>query len=74
MFKPKEDIQKQFEQDGVDTKKQMIFSWGAGITAWIEETAAVLAGASKTSIFDGSYQEYSKHGKPDFSNPNWEEK
>lgn len=72
-FIPKEDISKQLEKDGLDTSKKMIFSCGGGITACINEVAAIMVGAEDTAIFDGSYQEYSKYGKPDFSKENWEE-
>lgn len=72
-FKNKEDLQRIFEEENIDTGKSIVFSCGGGVTACIGETAAVLVGAKHTSIFDGSFQEYSKLGEPDFSNPDWEE-
>ncbi|CAI2377059.1 unnamed protein product [Moneuplotes crassus] len=65
-FKPKEEISKQMEDDGVDGSKHIIFSCGAGVTACINELAAKIAGVEKTSIYDGSFQEYSTKGKPDY--------
>jgi thiosulfate/3-mercaptopyruvate sulfurtransferase len=54
------------DEDKIDTSKHLVFSCGGGITACINETAARIAGATKTSIYDGSFQEYSQKGKPDF--------
>ncbi|CAI2374942.1 unnamed protein product [Moneuplotes crassus] len=65
-FKSKEEISKQMEEDGVDTRKHIVFSCGSGVTACISELAAEVVGVEKTSVYDGSYTEYSKRGKPDF--------
>lgn len=72
-FRSKEEIQQILNDDGVNISKQLVFSCGAGITACINEVAALLVGAKDTSIYDGSYQEYSKKGEVDFSRPDWEE-
>ncbi|CAI2376993.1 unnamed protein product [Moneuplotes crassus] len=64
-FKSKEEIEKQLLEDGVDVNKHIVFSCGAGVTACISELAARIAGAQKTSIYDGSYQEYCKKGRPE---------
>ena len=55
-FKNVEDLQRIFEEENIDTGKSIVFSCGAGVTACIGETAAVLVGAKHTSIFDGSFQ------------------
>lgn len=72
-FKPKDEIKRILLENNFDTKKKLVFSCGAGITACIVEAASKLAGATITSVYDGSFQEYSKHGDPDFSKDNWED-
>ena len=73
-FLSKEELQKMFKTNGIDISKSLSFSWGAGVSAAISEVAAKIAGAPQTSVFDGSFQEYSTKGKPDFSDPEWESK
>lgn len=73
-FRNKEDLQRIFEDNNLDTKKKLIFSCGGGIVACVNEVAARLAGATNTAVYDGSLQEYSKFGAPDFEQENWQEK
>lgn len=65
-FLSMEEINKVIEEDNIDLSKHIVISCGAGITACISELAFRQAGAQKTSIYDGSAQEYEKKGKPDY--------
>ena len=67
-FKSREEIIQAFKDDGIDLTKKIVFSCEAGVTACISEVAAKIAGCESTSIYDGSMQEYAKHGKPEFLN------
>lgn len=47
-----------FSDHNIDLNKQLIFSCGSGITACIILLAAVIAGANKVSLYDGSWAEW----------------
>jgi thiosulfate/3-mercaptopyruvate sulfurtransferase len=65
-FKSIEEINKVIEEDKIDISKHVVFSCGAGITTCISELAIRLAGGEKTSVYDGSQQEYGIKGEPDY--------
>lgn len=73
-FLSRDELLSKFSSNDISLDKPITFSCGAGITACIGEVAAKIAGAEKTSIFDGSYSEYAQKGKPDFNDPDWESK
>ena len=63
-LKEKDDLKQIFETAGVDLTKPMSFTCGGGIMATVGLSAAQKAGATgKTSLYDGSWAEYSQKSK-----------
>lgn len=68
------DMKGVFKNHGFDAEKPITFSCLTGAMACIAETSSRIAGATKTTVYDGSFQEYSKRTAPDLTDPNWESK
>jgi thiosulfate/3-mercaptopyruvate sulfurtransferase len=57
-WKSIEEIKAIFSDAGVDLSKPLVTTCGSGITAAVVSFAAVLAGAEKTALYDGSWAEW----------------
>ena len=57
-FKKKEELMDIFDQNEIDTSKQMAFTCGSGVTACILGLANSIISGKKPTIYDGSWSEY----------------
>ncbi|MEW4466355.1 3-mercaptopyruvate sulfurtransferase [Parasphingorhabdus sp. JC815] len=57
-WKNADEIKSVFDDAGVDLDKPLVTTCGSGITAAVVLFAAVLAGANKTALYDGSWAEW----------------
>ncbi|XP_033119077.1 3-mercaptopyruvate sulfurtransferase-like [Anneissia japonica] len=60
-----EEIQKIFDDSGIDLSKPLAASCGAGISACVLILGAHMAGKDDVYLFDGSWVEYYKRAKPE---------
>lgn len=67
-------LREKFEGQGVSSESHVITTCGAGMFACSTIFALARLGHFDTKMYDGSWQEYSKYKKPDFSDPDWETK
>lgn len=61
---------------GIDTTLPIVSTCNSGVTACLSDLAVRILGADKTSLYDGSWQEYGGTEEPDFSHGNkhgWDE-
>ncbi|KAI0853342.1 thiosulfate sulfurtransferase [Daldinia vernicosa] len=66
-FLPKEQLQKLFEEKGVDPNKPIISTCGTGVTAAVIDTALEVAGYGSFEtrrIYDGSWTEWAQRANP----------
>ncbi|KAK7507157.1 hypothetical protein BaRGS_00001092 [Batillaria attramentaria] len=64
-FKSKEELQKIFEQRGIDLTKPIIGSCGSGISACLVALAAYVCGKDDVAVYDGSWTEWYQRAKPE---------
>lgn len=64
-FKSPEELQSLFKTMNISNSQEVIVSCQRGITACIVDAALKIAGNTHTSVYDGSYEEYSKKMKVD---------
>ena len=70
-FKSKEELKKLYS--AVDPSREVTFTCGVGISAACGAFVLdYIEHPSHITLYDGSWQEYSKYKIPDFSNPAWE--
>lgn len=62
-FKSKEQLMEVFLQADIDLSRPIICSCGSGITACIVGVAAYMCGASRVSVYDGSWSEWGTGGR-----------
>lgn len=65
LMKTPEELQKVFEDAGVDLSKPLITSCGSGITACVVYLASYLCGKRDTMLYDGSWVEWGQRASPD---------
>ncbi|MGE0613260.1 MAG: 3-mercaptopyruvate sulfurtransferase [Hyphomicrobiales bacterium] len=62
-FKPARELQKVFEQAGVDVSKPVVNTCGSGVTASILSLALAMIGNRNAAVYDGSWSEWGADDK-----------
>jgi thiosulfate/3-mercaptopyruvate sulfurtransferase len=60
-LKAAEELHKLFEARGVDLQQPITTTCGSGVTAAVIALSLEIAGASRVSLYDGSWAEYAQH-------------
>lgn len=58
-LKSNDEVKAAFAAAGVDTSKPIVFTCGGGVMATLLQVAASNAGITNTTLYDGSWSEYS---------------